>query len=543
MDNSTPSSVTLDPEKGISTPDAPSVVEEPAPEITHLTGLKLYITLGSIVIVGFLITLDASIIVTAIPRITAHFNSIADIGWYGSAYMISNCVCQLNSGKIYQHHSLKITFLIFLSIFELGSLLCGVATSSMMLIIGRAIAGVGGSGLMNGGFTIIAVVSPQEKRPFYLGIVMAFIMLGLVAGPLLGGIITQYSSWRWCFYINLPIGALSAVIVLFTHFPSRKPTSTASTPLSSWEIFKRLDPIGFVTFAPSCIMLLLALQWGGTTYAWKSATIIGLFLGSLATFCIFVTWEYHIGDKAMMPLTLLKRRIVYSSCLASMGQFGGMQLLAYYLPLWFQVIKGASPSMSGVYFMGTIGPQIVLAIMSGALISKFGYYTPWAIGGNLLSAIGSGLLSTLSISSNAGKYIGYQILCGLARGCVQQQPLTAVQTNVAADQISVGIALVVFTQFFGSAIFIAFAQTTFTNSLGPALREFAPNVSAKFVIDTGATNLRDVIGAAELNGVLMAYNQALTHTFYLAAGTAAVAFIASWGMGWVNVRKVKETSK
>jgi hypothetical protein len=131
----------------------------------------------------------------------------------------------------------------------------------------------------------------------------------------------------------------------------------------------------------------------------------------------------------------------------------------------------------------------------------------------LLSTIGSGLLSTLSISSNAGKYIGYQILCGLARGCVQQQPLTAVQTNVPSDQISVGIALVVFTQFFGSAIFIAFAQTTFTNSLGPALREFAPNVSAKFVIDTGATNLRDVIRAGELNGVLMAYNQALTHTF------------------------------
>jgi MFS family permease len=275
----------------------------------------------------------------------------------------------------------------------------------MMLIIGRAVAGIGGSGLMNGGFTIIAVVSPQEKRPrkakfltrvpslsnnlaVYLGIVMAFILLGFVAGPILGGIITQYATWRWCkllkstsiprnearghesngtyagFYINLPIGALSAVVVLFTGFPTRK---VSNTPISSWEIFKRLDPVGFLTFAPACVMLLLALQWGGTTYPWKSATIIGLFCGSAAAFCVFVAWEHHCGDQAMMPLSLLKRRIVYSSCITSTGQMGGVQVFAYYLPIWFQVIKGASPTMSGVYFMGTVGPQIVFALLSGFL--------------------------------------------------------------------------------------------------------------------------------------------------------------------------------
>jgi len=167
------------------------------------------------------------------------------------------------------------------------------------------------------------------------------------------------------FYINLPIGAVSALVVLFTNFPTRKPSSDA--PLSSWESFKRLDPIGFLTFAPSCVMLLLALQWGGTTYPWKSGTIIGLFCGSFGTFCVFVAWQRHFGDKAMMPLSLLKRRIVYSSCITSIGQMGGVQIFAYYLPIWFQVIKGASPTMSGVYFMGTVGPQIVFALVSGVL--------------------------------------------------------------------------------------------------------------------------------------------------------------------------------
>jgi MFS family permease len=266
-----------------------------------------------------------------------------------------------------------------------------------MLIIGRAIAGIGGSGLMNGGLTVVATVSPVHKRPcessaplfrrrlsdvtlVYLGITMAFVMLGIVAGPLLGGVITQDASWRWCmlefqlsrrhssdyitgFYINLPIGGISATTCILTKWPSGKPTAR----LSLWDSFKRLDPVGFLTFAPSCIMLLLALQWGGTKYAWGSATIIGLFCGFGASLCVFIAWEHHSGDKAMIPLSMLRQRIVYSSCIVSILQMGSIQVLAFYLPVWFQVIKDASPSMSGVYFLGTIGPQIVFAILSGAL--------------------------------------------------------------------------------------------------------------------------------------------------------------------------------
>jgi hypothetical protein len=167
------------------------------------------------------------------------------------------------------------------------------------------------------------------------------------------------------FYINLPIGAVSALIILFIQLPTSKTSSRA--PLSYWESLRRLDPIGFLIFAPSCIMLLLGLQWGGTKYPWNSATIIGNFLGSLATFCIFIAWEYRCGDNAMMPLSLMKRRIVYSSCIASLSQMGGIQMSSYYLPLWFQVIKGASPLMSGVYFLGTVGPQILFALTAGAL--------------------------------------------------------------------------------------------------------------------------------------------------------------------------------
>jgi hypothetical protein len=170
------------------------------------------------------------------------------------------------------------------------------------------------------------------------------------------------------FYINIPIGAVAAVIVVFTKWPADQPKGGK---LPIWKTIKRLDPIGFVTFAPFCIMLLLALQWGGTDHPWNSSVIIGLFCGSFATLCIFIGWEYHIGDGAMMQLSLLRQRIVYSTLIVAILQFGGIQVFAYYLPVWFQVIKAASPAMSGVYFMGTVGPQMILAIISGVLSTYF----------------------------------------------------------------------------------------------------------------------------------------------------------------------------
>jgi hypothetical protein len=146
-------------------------------------------------------------------------------------------------------------------------------------------------------------------------------------------------------------------------------------------------------------------------------------------------------------------------------------------------------------------------------VTRFGYYIPFAIGGNAISAVGAGLLSTLTVSSDAGKYVGYQILCGLGRGAIMQLPLIAVQTAVPASQVSIGVALITFNQFFSASIFITLTQTIFVNSLGPALKKFAPAVNTSSVINVGATSLREAVPANELTGVLMAYNEALMHTF------------------------------
>jgi len=173
-----------------------------------------------------------------------------------------------------------------------------------MLILGRTVAGIGSSGLINGALTIISAILPMHKRPLYTGLVMGLGQLGLVAGPLIGGLFTEYATWRWCFYVNLPIGGLSAAFILLIRIPDRVNRTASRPPLG--KVLAQLDLFGFVLFAPFAVMLLLALQWGGINYTWNSPTIIGLFCGSAGMFVVFGAWEIIFAKReAMIPLFMV----------------------------------------------------------------------------------------------------------------------------------------------------------------------------------------------------------------------------------------------
>ncbi|KAJ5084609.1 hypothetical protein NUU61_009188 [Penicillium alfredii] len=506
-------------------------------EREYITGTKLAMVIVAVTLVCFLVLLDTSIIVTAIPSITTQFHSLQDLGWYGSSYQIASAALQPLTGRVYTNFKTKWTFLTFFFIFELGSLLCGLANSSKMLIIARAVAGLGSSGLMNGSITILTSSVPLHKSPPLIGVLMGFSQMGVLLGPLLGGAFTEYSTWRWCFYINLPIGAVVAALLVFIHVPEQtaKPSGISTLTI----IRHKLDLLGFALFAPAAIQLLLALEYGGKQYAWNSPTVIGLFCGAAATFIVFLLWEHRQGDEAMIPLSMVSKRPVWSSCLMMWTIFAMMLSASYCLPIYFQSIKNETPMMSGVYLLPSILSQLALAVISGALIGKLGYYLPWGVACGVIAAIANGLISTWTPHTSPATLIGYQILLGAGRGAGFQTPLIAIQNTLPTTQISIAMSILMFSQNFSGAMFLTFTDVILDNGLKSLVPKYAPHANAQAIIAAGATGFRSVVAGRDLAGVLQAYSKSINHVFYMAAALGVCCLIFASGMGWKDVRMKK----
>lgn len=339
----------------------PSKAEEPEPQ--YITGMRLYLVSISITLAVALLFLDVSIVATAIPRITDQFNSLSDVGWYGGAYQLGSAVFMPLTGKIYTYFSSKWSFLSFFAVFEVGSLLCGAAVNSPMLIVGRAIAGLGGSGVLSGGLTILASCLPLNKRATTAGIIMGVSQLGVVLGPLLGGVLTENNSWRWCFYVNLPLGVPVALFILLLQIPDqiRKPD-----PLFILSrLHHHLDIVGFTIFAGSVVQLLLAFEFAGSRYSWNSWTIIGLFCGAVVTFAIWLIWNWRQGDNALIPISMVSKQVVWTSSLTQAFSMVPLIIVSYFLPLYFQAVQNASPIQSGLKLLPSIVSQLIFAILVG----------------------------------------------------------------------------------------------------------------------------------------------------------------------------------
>jgi MFS family permease len=303
-------------EKDTTTTDingAPTDDEEPEDESKYLSGLKLWTLSFGLCLTTFVIALDNTIIATAIPKITSVFNSLEDVGWYGSSYLLTTTSLQPSFGKVYTYFDVKYTYLIALVIFEVGSVICAAATSSPMFIIGRAIAGAGAAALYSGGMTIIGFSVPLRKRAIYIAALSSMFGIASVVGPILGGAFTDKLSWRWCFWINLPFGGISlAVVFFFFSNPERK---YSHIPVK--ERLKNIDIAGAVFLICAIVSLLLALQWGGFTYPWKNSKVWGTLLGFGLIIVVFVAIQIYQKDRATIPVRVFKQRTILVSCVFS----------------------------------------------------------------------------------------------------------------------------------------------------------------------------------------------------------------------------------
>ena len=336
------------------------------------------------------------------------------------------------------------------------------------------------------------------------------------------------------FYINLPIGAVAVVIIFFVlELPKAK-----NTDMSLLEQFHRLDPIGNLFFLPGMVCLLLALQWGGSTYAWNDGRIIALFIlfGILIiTFTCVQLWK---KEMATIPPHIISQRSVAAGMWYSFMVGSAMLVLVYFLPIWFQAVQGVNAVESGIRCLPLIISLVFGAISSGIVVGRTGYYTQFLYIGCVFLSIGTGLITTFTVDINEGKWIGFQILAGYGIGCGMQQPSMAAQNHLTRQDIPTGISLMIFAQSLGGAVFVSIGQNIFSNRLISGLAS-VPGLNPAIVISTGATDLRNVVAPEYLGRVLVAYNHALTTVFQAAVAVACFSIFGALAMQWKSVKRAK----
>ncbi|KAH7342758.1 major facilitator superfamily domain-containing protein [Rhexocercosporidium sp. MPI-PUGE-AT-0058] len=509
--------------------------EEEDMEYPH--GVKLWIILGALCLAVFLVALDQTIISTAIPKITDRFKSIRDIGWYGSSYLLTATALQPTFGRIYTIFDIKYTFMTAIFIFEIGSLVCATAPTSNALIVGRAIAGMGTGGLFSGAIVILAYCLPLRKRPAAFGLIGGMWGIASVAGPLLGGVFTDEISWRWCFYINLPIGAVSIVVIYFFLRIKRENNPDG---LSFKARILKLDLIGASILVPAVICLLLALQWGGSTYPWKNSRIIGLFVGFGLLTILFIYTQIRLGDRGTLPPRLFKNRNVVCALAFALFFGSGFFAIIFYLAIYFQSVKGSSATKAGIQLLPLLISTVISSIVTGGLITAIGFYVPVMLFCMVLFSIGAGLITTFTIHTPFAEWFGYQVLCGAGIGVGFQGGIVVVQTVLPLSDVPVATACVSFFQTLGGALFIAVAQTLFQNGLLTGIQKYAPQLPAQRFLRSGATQIREILkelGQEDaLDEVLRAYVDGLRGTFWITASCAIAAFFCCLGLQWKSVK-------
>ncbi|GAD96063.1 hypothetical protein BC1G_12761 [Paecilomyces variotii No. 5] len=488
---------------------------------------------------AFVVSLDRTIVATAVPRITDAFHSPGDVGWYGSAYLLTSCAFQPIYGRVFVHFDVRSAYYIAFGLFELGCLISAVAPNSTTLIVGRAIAGIGDAGVLAGNMNIISLMAPLDKRPIYIGMVGAIFGIGSVMGPIIGGALTQRLGWRWAFYISLPVAAVTLISLIFFFQPPKN--ERIREPFTK-RLF-RLDLPGNLLIVTAVIMLLLALQWSGVTYPWNSSRIIGLLVGFGVESALFLAWQKCHGKDSLLPLHIMTERTV-AACLAAAFFLGGATLLVvYYLPYWFQAIGDSSPLQSGINLIPYAIANFLAAVLAGIIVTKTGFYNPPALIGPAVGAIGAGLLCTVRVDTSTGRWIGYEIIAGAGFGAAIQQYFLAIQTILPADEVPIGTALLLLIQNLSGAIFVSIGNAMVRNRLASGLESRSEFSTSEIVaiLSAGATDVGNQVNPSQLPALLEAYNQALRSVFILAIPLSALGTALALPMRWNSLKKKVES--
>ncbi|KAL2008277.1 hypothetical protein VTN00DRAFT_8259 [Thermoascus crustaceus] len=493
------------------------------PKEEGMTKMQIVTLMFALSIGTFLAAIDQTIVSTALPSIAESFSASAiDYTWIGSAYLLPAAASPPPWGKLSDIWGRKPMILLANVVFVIGSLIGALSVNIRMLIAGRVIQGIGGGGVLSLVYTVIGDMFSQRDRSLYYGIIGIVWGLAGGIGPILGGVFAKYVSWRWCFWINLPIDGIGFITLLFF-----LRIETPKTPLV--DGLKAMDWLGTTTVVGGTVMFLLGLVYGGVAYPWDSPTVICLIIFGLLTLVIFVVFEWKVAKYPLAPMRLFKSPS--NNATFGIAFIHGFVYIAdmYYLPLYFQSVIGASPLLSGVYILPVTLMACFCSTLTGGYIKKTGRYRPPLYFGTALMLLGHGLYIDLKPYASWPRIIIYQLITAIGIGPLFQAPIISIFSQTKPADVASAAAFSSFARAMGTAISVVIGGVIFQNRMAAhysQLRSVLPSERADMLTHgdaTASTNLIQTFPAGVKQVVLKAYTDSLQAEWIFYTAVSAVA--------------------
>jgi EmrB/QacA subfamily drug resistance transporter len=484
-----------------------------------LTPRQIITAMSGLVVAMLLAQLDNMIVAPALPTIVGDLGGLNHLSWVVTGYILASAVATPIWGKLGDLFGHKNTFMASIVLFLVGSALCGLSQDMTQLVLFRAFQGLGAGGLMVGIMSVLGILVPPRERGKYMGVMMAVMPVSMIGGPLVGGFITDHVSWRWNFYVNLPLGGLALFVIWSTLHLTHQARRTEKVVIDWW---------GISVLTTWIVSLVLAITWGGTQYPWDSWQIVTLFCVAAVGLVVFVLIERTAVEPVIGLHLFRSRNFTLSTVMGFVAGFGMFGTITF-LPQFQQFVQGQSATNSGLLLMPMMLSLMATSLGGGQFISRTGRYKAFPIAGTLLLGVGLYLFSTMRVDTSTGRSALFMVVMGLGLGCLMQTTNLIAQNSVELRDLGAGTGTFTFVRTLGGSIGVAILGAIYTHQLTSSLTHSvgkAPDIGGGGVASLTPAALKRA--PAQFIDAFQHAVVAGTHTIFLwAAVLTIVAFVVS----------------